>query len=184
MGGKNSAGECGIKMQPSYPVVSGKPGPSPGPSPPPSPPSPPTPPSPSTSHYEKPPCQSDETDASVQGADGEVCAPKCDASGSCPTDVPPGTTDKPQCILQDQSGNKYCALECILGGCPTGAKCAHIGGIMCICVYPTSDRVPDLTLHMAHSEKFPSDWAISMYEMIQNRLTMDFDNVVAIVFWK
>merc|ERR1712178_587127 len=38
--GKNSAGECGIKMQPSYPVVSGKPGPSPpGPSPPPSPPS-------------------------------------------------------------------------------------------------------------------------------------------------
>merc|ERR1712193_334592 len=57
--GKNSAGECGIKMQPSYPVVSGKPGPSPGPSPPPSPPS---------SHYEKPPCQSDESEASVQGA--------------------------------------------------------------------------------------------------------------------
>merc|ERR1719504_180488 len=25
--GKNQAGECGIKMQPSYPVVSGKPGP-------------------------------------------------------------------------------------------------------------------------------------------------------------
>merc|ERR1712159_57409 len=48
--GKNPAGECGIKMQPSYPVVSGKPGPSPGPSPPPSPPSPPSPP-PATSHY-------------------------------------------------------------------------------------------------------------------------------------
>merc|ERR1719305_1565447 len=32
--GKNPAGECGIKMQPSYPVVTGKPGPSPpGPSP-------------------------------------------------------------------------------------------------------------------------------------------------------
>merc|ERR1712054_706005 len=61
--GKSSAGECGIKMQPSYPVVSGKPGPSPGPSP----------PSPSTGHYEKPPCQSDETEASVQGANGEVC---------------------------------------------------------------------------------------------------------------
>merc|ERR1712070_989821 len=45
--------KSGIKMQPSYPVVSGKPGPSPGPSPPP----------PSTSHYEKPPCQSDETEA-------------------------------------------------------------------------------------------------------------------------
>merc|ERR1711994_916700 len=62
--GKNSKGECGILMQPSYPVVSGKPGPSPGPSPPPSPPSPPPPPS---SHYEKPPCQADEVDVQVQG---------------------------------------------------------------------------------------------------------------------
>jgi len=136
--GKNAAGECGIKMQPSYPVVNGKapPGPSPGPSPPPAPPSPP---SPSTPHYEKPPCQSDETQASVQGAGGDLCAPKCDASGECPTDVPPGTTDKPQCVLQDQSGDKYCALTCILGGCPSGAKCAHIGGIMGICVYPESE---------------------------------------------
>merc|ERR1719230_39658 len=94
------------------------------------------PPAPATSHYEKPPCQSGETEASVQGANGEVCAPKCDASGSCPTDVPAGTTDKPQCVLQDQSGDKYCALTCILGGCPTGAKCAHVGGLMGICVYP------------------------------------------------
>merc|ERR1712224_544958 len=96
-------------------------------------------PSPATSHYEKPPCQSGETEASVQGADGDVCAPKCDASGECPTDVPSGTTDKPQCVLQDQSGGKYCALTCILGGCPDGAKCAHIGGIMGICVYPESE---------------------------------------------
>merc|ERR1711998_681682 len=92
------------------------------------------------SHYEKPPCQSDETEASVQGADGSLCAPKCDSSGSCPTNVPAGATDKPQCILQDQSGDKYCALECILGGCPTGAKCVHIGGIMGICVYPSSEE--------------------------------------------
>jgi len=64
-------------------------------------------PSAATSHYEKPPCQSDETEASVQGANGEVCAPKCDASGTCPTDVPAGTTDKPQCVLQDaSSGDK------------------------------------------------------------------------------
>merc|ERR1719159_1713432 len=116
-------------MQPSYPVVNGKA--PPGPSPPPTPPSPPpSPPSPSTSHYEKPPCQSDETQASVQGAGGDVCAPKCDASGGCPTDVPAGTTDKPKCILQDQSGNKYCALECVLGGCPTGAMCVGIGGFL------------------------------------------------------
>merc|ERR1712242_21321 len=42
--GKNSAGECGILMQASYPLVSGSPGPSPSPSPSPSPgPSPPSP---------------------------------------------------------------------------------------------------------------------------------------------
>merc|ERR1711988_936711 len=110
-------------------------------------------PSAATSHYEKPPCQDDETQASVQGANGDVCAPKCDASGQCPTDVPPGTTDQPQCVLQDQSGDKYCALTCILGGCPTGAKCAHMGGIMGICVYPTGDKVPDLTLHKIKSDE-------------------------------
>merc|ERR1719267_465380 len=76
--GEGSAGECGILSQPSYPVVSGKPGPSP-PSPPPS------PPSPSSGHYEKPPCQSDEVDAQIQNIDGETCAPKCDSTGSCPT---------------------------------------------------------------------------------------------------
>merc|ERR1712093_943519 len=59
--GKGGAGECGLLSgPPSYPVVSGKPGPSP------SPPAPPSPPSPSTTHYEKPPCQSDETTAQVQ----------------------------------------------------------------------------------------------------------------------
>jgi len=150
--GKDAAGECGIKMQPSYPVVSGTPGPSPGPSP--SPPSPPpSPPAPSAGHYEKPPCQSDETEASVTGSNGEVCAPKCDATGACPTDTPAGTSDKPQCVLQDTSGNKYCALTCLIGGCPTGAKCAHVGGIMGICVYPTGDHVPDMTLHKITSEE-------------------------------
>merc|ERR1719150_1885378 len=45
--GKKGAGECGIKAQPSYPVVSGEPGPSP--------PAPtPTPPAPASGHYEKP----------------------------------------------------------------------------------------------------------------------------------
>merc|ERR1711953_1640242 len=89
--------------------------------------SPPSPPAPnSTSHYEKPPCQSDEVAAQVQGADGSVCAPHCD-SGTCPTDVPAGTTAKPSCVLQDTTGDEYCALTCFLGGCPTGAKCKHIG---------------------------------------------------------
>jgi len=129
--GKGGPGECGLLKQPSYPKVSGKPGPTP-PTPPPGP--------PGTTHYEKPPCQSDEVDASIQGAGGEVCAPKCDGS-TCPTDVPPGTKAKPECILQDSStGAKYCALQCVLpGSCPSGAKCARIGGIVGVCVYPTSE---------------------------------------------
>merc|ERR1712228_1054060 len=52
--GKGGSGECGLLSQPSYPVVSGA-----GPAPP----APPSPPSPSGStHYEKPPCRSDEVD--------------------------------------------------------------------------------------------------------------------------
>jgi len=120
--GKSGAGECGILSQPSYPVVSGAPGPAP-----------------STTHYEKPPCQSDEMEAQIQGADGEVCAPHCDGGAACPTDVPPGTKATPQCALQDQSGKKYCALMCgFSSGCPSGAKCARVGGIVGVCVFPTT----------------------------------------------
>merc|ERR1711990_1001846 len=102
-----------------YPVMKGSPGPAPGPSPGPSPPSPPSPPPPpSSTHYEHPPCRSDETEAML-GTSGELCAPQCDASGSCPTDVPAGTTAKPACILQESSsGKKFCGLQCFLGGCP------------------------------------------------------------------
>merc|ERR1712087_47382 len=149
MGG--GTGECGILSQTSYPVVSGSPGPSPGPSPPgPSPVPPPSPPSPSGStHYEKPPCRSDEVDVQVQGLTGETCTPKCSGT-TCPTDVPAGTTAKPSCVLQDSSsGDKYCALTCFLGGCPTGAKCEHIG-LTGICMYP-SDGTATKTLTLASS---------------------------------
>merc|ERR1712129_445942 len=119
--GKSGAGECGLLSgPPSYPVVSASPGPSP-PSPTPTP--PPTPsPSPGKTHYEKPPCQSDEVEAEVQGTGGELCAPSCD-SQACPTDVPTGTKAKPKCILQDaSSGKKYCALSCRRPSqCPTGS---------------------------------------------------------------
>merc|ERR1712210_37428 len=128
---------CGLLSQPSYPVVSGS-GPAPGPSPP-APPSPPSPPSPSGStHYEKPPCRSDEVDVSIQGFDGETCTPKC-TNSACPTDVPEGTTASPKCVLQDaSSGDKYCALTCFLGGCPPGASCKH-SGLVGICMYPQSE---------------------------------------------
>jgi len=140
--GKGGGGECGILMAATYPVVKG--GPAPGPAPPsppspPSPPAPPTPPSPSSSHYEKPPCQADETAASIQGVDGSVCAPKC-TNSACPTDTPAGTKDTPSCCLQDKaSGDKFCAMECAVGGCPPGASCKHPGGsLLGICVYPSS----------------------------------------------
>merc|ERR1719443_889311 len=49
-----AAGECGLMQQASYPVVKGGP-------PPPSP-TPPSPTPPTKTHYEKPPCQADETE--------------------------------------------------------------------------------------------------------------------------
>jgi len=78
-------------------------------------------------------------EAQVQGTGGELCAPSCDGQ-ACPTDVPAGTRAKPQCILQDaSSGKKYCALSCLLPfSCPSGAKCARIGGLTGVCVYPES----------------------------------------------
>merc|ERR1712019_167635 len=114
--------------QASYPVVSGS-----GPSPP-APPSPPSPPG--STHYEKPPCRSDEVDVQVQGLTGSTCSPKCSGT-TCPTDVPAGTTAKPQCVLQDSStGDKYCALTCFVGGCPTGSTCRH-SGLVGLCMYDT-----------------------------------------------
>lgn len=134
--GKGGPGECGILSQPSYPVISRSPGPAPGPTPP-SPSPVPPPPAPSSTHYEEPPCQSDEMAAEIQGADGTVCAPHCDGGASCPTDVPAGTTATPSCALQDPSGKQYCALTCFFSSsCPTGAKCARLGGIQGVCVYP------------------------------------------------
>merc|ERR1712107_673690 len=95
--GKGGLGECGLLQDASYPVVSGKPGPSPPPVPPT--PTSPTPPSPGTSHYEKPPCQGGEVSLEIQGIEGSVCAAKCTTS-ACPIDTPTGTTTAtPSCAL-------------------------------------------------------------------------------------
>jgi len=134
-------GECGIKLDPSYPVVKkvAPVPPSPSPSPKPT-------PTPAGGHYEKPPCGSDEAEAQVQGASGVVCAPKCD-DDSCPA-APAGTRAKPQCVLSDRaSGEKYCALVCILSSsCPGDAKCSLIGGFTGICVYPSDAAAVATTL--------------------------------------
>lgn len=94
-------------------------------------------------HYEKPPCASDEISGNIQGTNGTLCAPKCDAQGKCPTDVPPGTWNNatPACVLSDAtSGEHYCALGCKLVGCPPGAHCAMIGIVAGVCVYPNGTR--------------------------------------------
>jgi KDEL-tailed cysteine endopeptidase len=138
------AGECGLMSQPSFPVVKSGPVP-PSPTPPsPTPPSP-TPPSPSPStHYEKPPCQSDETEASVQGIDGSLCAPKCAGQNQCPSDKPPKTLAFARCMLQDQSGDQYCALQCFADFmCPQGSKCGKVGLLTGVCAYPDSRAGPN-----------------------------------------
>ena len=59
-------------------------------------------------------CMSDEQNITITGVAGSVCSPA--ATGvlkqKCPTDTPAGCTITPAAILQDQSGDKYCALEC------------------------------------------------------------------------
>merc|ERR1711998_825838 len=49
----------------------------------------PAPPTPGAPHYEKPPCQEDELQVSVEGHDGAACAALCYASGGCPPDTLP-----------------------------------------------------------------------------------------------
>jgi hypothetical protein len=68
-------------------------------------------------HYGDPlagPCMSDEQNITITGVAGSVCSPA--ATGilkkKCPTDTPAGCTIVPAAILQDQSGDQYCALEC------------------------------------------------------------------------
>lgn len=109
-------------------------GPSPGPSPTPPSPSPPS----SQTHYEQPPCRSDETEVQVQGISGSMCSPSC-TNSACPSDVPVGVSAQAECILQDRSsGEKYCALECSSDeDCDQahGASCKSISNIG-LCTYP------------------------------------------------
>ena len=42
------------------------------------------------SHYEKPPCGSDEKAVQIVGVNGIFCSPECTPTGACPTDVPAG----------------------------------------------------------------------------------------------
>jgi len=162
-----AAGECGLRQSASYPIVSKSPGPVPPSPTPPTPPSP-TPPTPGKGHYEKPPCQSDEVQAQIQGLDGALCAPKCQGQ-TCPSDKP-SCRANPQCALQDQSGNHYCALMCVLdSGCPSdGAKCGKVGGgIFGVCYYPSSQPTSsavEMTINQPeHETEFHMELRLEMH---------------------
>jgi C1A family cysteine protease len=126
------ASQCGITTSASYPTIDGSAPPSPAPTPTPT----PTPTPSSGHHYEAPPCQDDEIAGNLEGG-GQLCAPKCNADGSCSQDFPEDVQNpKAQCILQDQSGGQYCALACgVFGGdCPAAASCSS--ALAGVCVYP------------------------------------------------
>jgi len=90
-------------------------------------------------HYGDPKtgCESDEQAVQVQGLSGDFCSPKCDSSGSCPTDKPAGDAASPSCALQTTTGDQYCAMLCKADSeCGTGS-CQSVSG-QGICTYSTS----------------------------------------------
>ena len=119
-----------------------------GPAPPPGPPAPP-----STGDYGDPsagPCKPTEEKIQITGLKGDFCSPKCSASSPCPTDLPAGTTAKPQCALQTPGGTgpSQCALICKSNdpfglmtmlddlACPAKASCKPIS-TTALCTYDT-----------------------------------------------
>jgi C1A family cysteine protease len=119
--GVSASGICGIAMEPSYPTVSSG-----------------DDAAPNDGDYGKPPCPSSEQPVRITGVSGEFCSPSCSASSPCPTDVPAGTTAKPECVLEmpGHSSPTNCALICnpSTGGCPSGATCQAISGTG-VCTY-------------------------------------------------
>mmetsp|Transcript_161232 Transcript_161232/g.391516 ORF Transcript_161232/g.391516 Transcript_161232/m.391516 type:complete len:500 (+) Transcript_161232:126-1625(+) len=135
-------GECGVMTMPSYPVVRAERQPSTS-----------ALPSatsslaastaapPSTSGslagqglYGRPPCQEGEIVGNVFGRDA-VCMPPCDSSGECPDSAALGLEARPQCVLQNLFGERYCALVChVDSDCGRGAQCMFGGGFG-LCTY-------------------------------------------------
>merc|ERR550534_3141442 len=128
----SSSGQCGILLQPSYPVAGNviptpKPTPSPGPSP-------------SNDHYEDPGatgekgCNEDEI-AVINFFDipGRMCMPACNNGADCP--VTPTGWNAASCLLSIGE-NQLCAVECSeMVKCAGGTVCTSIEGIVEICLY-------------------------------------------------
>jgi len=101
-----------------------------------------------TSHYSKPPCQSDEVELQVKDYEtnytGKVCAPACGDNDACPTDKPQFVSVHPKCLLHD-SGKKYCGLKCFVGcGSPTRTHmtCFKVDKTTRVCGYREEPTPP------------------------------------------
>ncbi|EGD76061.1 cathepsin [Salpingoeca rosetta] len=85
-------------------------------------------------------CHSGEQAVRIEGISGSFCSPSCSSTSPCPTNVPPGTTAQPECVLETQGSSQptNCALICNPeendGGCPQNASCKPIQGVG-ICTY-------------------------------------------------
>merc|ERR1719478_1351803 len=152
-------GICGILESASYPIATTV-----GPTPPPSPSPPPEPPSPGPSGgaYEDPakgPCASDEQAIRIQNIAGAFCSPKCQGfPRKCPA-APSGFDAQGECALQDQSGDRYCALICDTSdssSCDAAAQstCKAAGqGTVGICTYDddaVANRLTHKTVEIKH----------------------------------
>jgi len=151
----SSNGQCGLLKSGSYPMAGARPSPGPGPSP------GPTPgPGPSGDHYADPytgMCAGGDVNVTISGVQGAFCAPSC-TSGDCPG-APSGFDAEAQCALQDQSGDKLCALICNPGdssACDASADatCKSIQGTG-ICTYNQGGPGPGPTpgCNPTHYEK-------------------------------
>jgi len=134
--GKGGMGECGILAEGSYPQVNGN-WPSPTPAP--------TPPAPAESNYQEPPCNSQETEFSVDNGD-VFCSPQCDSSNACPA----ATTGTATCGLAYQGAN-YCVDQCGSDAdCPSGATCDDLGFVyVCAFIGSATEKAIALTVSEA-----------------------------------
>jgi len=128
----SSSGQCGILLQPSYPVA-GQVLPTPKPTPKPGPP-------PSNENYEDPGvngekgCNTGEM-AVVDFFDipGRMCMPTCKVSSDCL--VTPTGWNAADCLLE-KGNTMLCAVQCSeLVPCHGGTVCTSLDGIVEICLY-------------------------------------------------
>mmetsp|Transcript_47739 Transcript_47739/g.55103 ORF Transcript_47739/g.55103 Transcript_47739/m.55103 type:complete len:171 (-) Transcript_47739:237-749(-) len=130
----------------------------------------------SATHYEKPPCQSDELAVLMNGVDGTFCSSSC-ATHPCPTDVPVGVKMAPQCALQSPTGAKYCAILCDPADnglpCGTQMQCATIPGTngVGVCDYAKSDTDPATFLLRGSSDTTTTTITATV---VLNEMTMGF----------